>query len=139
MAEEQETAQAQEEANDPRPGYIRIETGSTKHPDAAESEDGRVAATIGVFVGENLQEAVDKYGEDFVRDNFIRSVVVATQGKVRRELDSGVPINTVEDNLDDLDPTEQRASVTDPQAQAMKALQRMTPEQKAAFREMIGG
>lgn len=131
--EEQATQAEQEEEQDPRPGYTRIETGSTKHPEAAESEDGRVVARIGVYTGDTLEEAIERYGEEFVFSNYKRSVIVASQGKVRRELDAGTPISTVEDNLDDLDPTEQRSTIQDPQVQAMRAFNNMSDEQKEQF------
>lgn len=136
-AEAQSNQQEVAEDKDPRPGYERIVTGSTKHPDAAEAEDGRVEAVIGVKVGDNLREAVEAYGEDFVYENYVRSVVVAAQGKVRRELDNGAPVSAVEAELDDLDPTEKRTTVQDPQAQAMRAFQKMDEEQKAKFREIM--
>jgi len=134
MAEEQEAQVA-----DPRPGYIRIETGSTKHPDAKDSEDGKVTAVIGVFVGNNLKQAVEKYGEEFVLDNYKRSVIVTAQGKVRRELDQGIPVSQVEENLDDLDPTEKSAGIQDPQAQAMRAYQKMDEAQRAEFLRLMKG
>jgi len=130
--------EAQNDGGDPRPGYILVETGSTKHPDAADSEDGKVVAEIGVKVGDNLKEAVETYGEDFVYDNYVRQVVVSAQGKVRRELDQGTPVSAVEAEFDDLDPTEKRTTVQDPQAQAMRALNKMSPEEKAKFRALLG-
>lgn len=142
MAEQEaQTAdQVQEEAGDEnqgRPGYIEVTTGSTKHPDAEQAEDGKVEAVIGVKVGDSLRDAVEEYGEEFVYDQYIRSVTVAAQGKVRRELDKGVPVSTVEQELDDLDPTEKRTTVKDPQAQAMAAWKNMDPEQKAKFRTIM--
>lgn len=142
MAEQEQTAPAQEaedQNQDPRPGYLRIETGSTKHPDAKDSEDGKVVATIGVFVGDSLKDAVQKYGEDFVMDNYKRSVIVTAQGKVRRELDQGVPVGQVEENLDDLDPTEKSAGITDPTVQAMRAFQKMDPAQREEFLKSLQG
>lgn len=138
MAEAQaEQAQKEQEEQDPREGYERVVTGSTKHPDAADAEDGRVEAVIGVYVGDNLREAVEKYGEDFVYENYVRSVVVAAQGKVRRELDNGTPVAAVEQEFDDLDPTEKRTTIQDPQAQAMRAFQKMSEEQKEQFRKIM--
>lgn len=128
----------EQDGGDPRAGYISVETGSTKHPDADSAEDGKVTAVIGVKVGDNLREAVEEYGEDFVYDNYVRQVVVSAQGKVRRELDQGTPVSAVEQEFDDLDPTEKRTTVQDPQAQAMRALNKMSPEQKARFRELMG-
>ena len=136
MSEEQTQAPAQEEV-DPRPGYQRIETGSTKHPDAKESEDGKVTAVIGVYVGGSIAEAVDKYGEEFVFENYVRNLVVAAQGKVRRALDQGVPVSKVEDEFDDLDPTEKSSGIADPQVAAMRAYQRMSDEEKAKFLAMF--
>lgn len=132
-------AEKEEEVQDPRPGYLRIETGSTKHPDAKDSEDGKVTAVIGVFVGDSLKDAVEKYGEDFVMDNYKRSVIVTAQGKVRRELDQGVPVTQVEENLDDLDPTEKSAGITDPTVQAMRAFQKMDPAQREEFLKSLQG
>lgn len=141
MAEQDQTQTAQEEqeeqAGDSRPGYIAVTTGSTKHPDAKDAEDGKVEAVIGVKVGDSLREAVEEYGEEFVFDQYVRSVTVAAQGKVRRELDKGVPVNTVENELDDLDPTEKRTTVKDPQAQAVAAWKNMDEEQKAKFRAIM--
>lgn len=131
-------AEAENDGGDPRQGYIAVETGSTKHPDAESAEDGKVTATIGVNVGDNLREAVELYGEDFVYDNYVRQVVVSAQGKVRRELDAGTPVSAVEQEFDDLDPTEKRTSVQDPQAQAMRALKKMSPEQRERFRQLMG-
>lgn len=127
----------QQEDGDPRQGYISVETGSTKHPDAEDAEDGKVTAKIGVFVGDTLREAVEEYGEEFVYNNYVRQVVVTTQGKVRRELDAGAPVSSVEENFDDLDPTEKRSTVQDPQAQAMRALKNMDEEQKEKFRQLV--
>lgn len=128
--ETQDQVNTPEEPQDDRQGYIRVATGSTKHPEAKESEDGRIEAVIGVFVGDTLKEAVEKYGEDFVHGNYVRSVVVASQGKVRRELDQGTPVAAVEQEYDDLDPTEQKSSIQDPQAQAMRAFNKLDPEKK---------
>lgn len=125
------------EEQDPRPGYIRIETGSTKHPDAKDAEEGKVTAVIGVFVGASLKNAVEKYGEEFVFENYKRSVVITSQGKVRRELDQGIPVAQVEENLDDLDPTEKSAGIQDPQAQAMRAFQKMDDSQRAEFLKLM--
>jgi len=141
MAEQDQTQIAQEEqeeqAKDSRTGYVEVTTGSTKHPDAKDAEDGKVEAVIGVKVGDSLREAVEEYGEEFVFDQYVRSVTVAAQGKVRRELDKGVPVNTVENELDDLDPTEKRTTVKDPQAQAVAAWKNMDEEQKAKFRNIM--
>lgn len=136
---EQDNATPEQEETTLGSGYIKIETGSQKHPEAKESEDGRVVATIEVYVGESLKDAVEKYGEDFVMENYKRSVIVACQGKVRRELDQGVPVATVEDNLNDLDPTEKQSTIQDPQVQAMKAFQRMSPEEQAQYLKLIQG
>lgn len=138
MADEQTQVQeAPTEELDARPGYERIETGSTKHPDAKESEDGRVVAVIGVYVGEDLKSAVEKHGEEFVFSNYKRSVVITSQGKVRRELDQGIPVSTVEENLDDLDPTEKASTIQDPQAQAMRAFQKMDDAQREQFLSLM--
>jgi len=130
--------EVKEQEGDSRPGYILIETGSTKHPDAEDSEDGKVVAEIGVKVGDSLKEAVETYGENFVYNNYVRQVIVSAQGKVRRELDQGTPVSAVEAEFDDLDPTEKRTTVQDPQAQAMRALNKMSPEEKAKFRALLG-
>lgn len=141
MADQEQEAQDPQQDGDQsgnsREGYINVETGSTKHPDAENTEDGKVVATIGVEVGESLRDAVELYGEEFVYDQYIRSVTVAAQGKVRRELDKGVPVNTVEQELDDLDPTEKRTTVKDPQAQAVAAWNNMDEDEKAKFRAIM--
>lgn len=141
MAEQEAATQTQEapedQNGDNRDGYVEVVTGSTKHPDAEQAEDGKVEAVIGIKVGNTLREAVEKYGEDFVFNQFIRSVTVSAQGKVRRELDKGIPVSSVEQELDDLDPTEKRTTVKDPQAQAMSAWKNMDPEQKERFRALM--
>ena len=115
------------------PGFVLVTTGSTKHPDAEASETGKVEASITVFVGESVQDAIDKYGEEFVFDNYERSLVISAQNRVRRELDNGVPISNVEKDLDDLDPTEKRASTASPMSTALRSVSKMTPEEKAAL------
>lgn len=129
LAQDQPNAEPQ----DSRPGYEVITTGSTKHPEAKNSENGTAEAAIGVFLGDTLADAVEKYGEDFVFNNYKRNVVVSVQGKVRRALDAGTPISTVEEEFDDLDPTEQRSTIQDPQVIAMRAFMKMDPEKQAEF------
>ena len=118
-------------------GVIQVETGSTKHPDAAHSEDGRVSATISFFVGDSIADAAEKYGEDFVYEQYIRSVVVAAQGKVRRALDQGIAIDKVEAEFNDLDPTEKSAGIADPQAQALRAFNKMDEGAQAQLLEAL--
>lgn len=118
-------------------GVIEIETGSTKHPDAATMEDGRVSATIGVYVGGSVAEAAEKYGEEFVHEQYVRSVVVAAQGKVRRALDQGIAIDKVEAEFNDLDPTEKSAGIADPQAQALRAFNKMDEGSQAQLLEAL--
>lgn len=125
--------------NNLAPGYINVTTGSTKHPDAADAEGGKVEATISLFVGASLEEAVEKYGEEFVYDNYERSLVISAQNRVRRELDTGVPVAQVEKDLDDLDPTEKRSSSASPMSTALKSIGQMSPEEKAALLAQLQG
>jgi len=117
--------------------YIEITTGSTKHPDAKGTEEGRVEVVTTLKIGDTLKDAVEFYGEDFVFDCYQRSVVVAAQGKIRRAMDEGIPLSTVEQEFDDLDPTEKKSSITDPETLAMRAVSKMSPEQLAKFREIL--
>lgn len=143
MSEETQDQAAEQETQDP--SYIIVTTGSSKHPDAAHSEDGRVEANTSLFVGntedpaQGLEEAIEKYGHKFVHDQFIRSVTVSTQGKVRRELDNGVPVTKVEEIYDDCDPTETRSSTKDPVSSAMSAFSKMSDEEKAQFIASLEG
>jgi len=119
------------------PSYITIETGSQKHPEAQNTEDGRVVASVEIFVGKDLEEAVEKYGEEFILESYKRSVIVSVQGKVRRALDQGISVAKVEEEFNHSDPTEKATTVADPQALALRAFNRMSPEEREKFLALL--
>lgn len=119
-------------------GYIKVTTGSTKHPDAKASESGRIEAVVDVYAGETIADAVSKYGEDFVHAKYIKALVIDVQATVRRELDKGIPVNKVEEELNDLDPTEKRTGIADPQAQALAAWNKMSEADRETFLAATG-
>lgn len=80
--------------------------------------------------GGNLQEAVEKFGEEVVFSNYLRSGKIAIQAAMRRYLATGVEGDALQEKVNAIKLGVAAERIVDPGQQALNAFARMTPEQQ---------
>jgi hypothetical protein len=83
--------------------------------------------------GENLQDAVAKFGEEVVFTNFRAQSVIRAQAIARSEMEADKSAEEIQSILDAWKPGVQRAREVDPYAAAANAYSKLTPEEQAEF------
>ena len=136
MAEEQAQEQTQEEKGLVSEGVVEIEasTPADKVPyeiELPEEADGRVSASFNFPVGGSLQEDIEMYGEDTVRDFWLRQAVVKGQSAIRRELQNGTHPNDIAETLSGWRPDVTHTASRDPKASVMQNYKKLSDEERA--------
>ena len=114
--------------------YIEVEA-STKADDVPQGEefadeDGRVEAGFNFKVGASLEEDIEMYGEETVRDMWLRSATVKAQSAIRRELKNGTHPDDIPETLSDWRPDVQHTVQKDPKSSIMSNYKNLSPEEK---------
>lgn len=119
--------------------YVEVEatTSPEKVPEGEEvaNQEGRVAGEFKFAVGENLQEDIEIFGEEIVREFWLRSAVIKGQSAIRRELESGTHPDDIAEVLADWRPDVQHTAQKDPKASVMQNFNKLTDEEK---QELLG-
>lgn len=131
-----------EPADEQEGDYTGVASAKTEKPDHPNAdENGIVEVSIPYDCGSNLDEAVERFGEEFVFDHFQTLFERKLQNKARRELKDGIPVEKVEElySIENYDPKASRRgrSSEDPMTSAMKALGQLSDEEKAELREQL--
>lgn len=125
MSEQDQNAQS---------NYVEIEasTNADKTPFAeAADEDGRVSAQFNFKVGGSLQEDIEMFGEDVVREHWLRSATVKGQSAIRRELENGTHPDDIAEQLGDWRPDVTHTTKKDPKAAIISNYNKLSDEEKA--------
>lgn len=126
--------------------FVEVEatTSADKVPNGEEvaNQDGRVEGTFNFAVGGSLQEDIEMFGEDIVREFWLRSAVIKGQSAIRRELESGTHPDDIAEQLADWRPDVQHTASKDPKASVMQNFQKLPKDEKeqllAQLREQAG-
>lgn len=116
-----------------RKKVIKIEatTAAEKCPDGSQdyADEGRIGASFRFDPGQDIEDAVEKYGHDNIFDLYIAQAIVKAQAAIRRELESGTPPEQVGKALSDWRPDVQHRTGKDPVQSAIKAASSLDSEE----------
>lgn len=94
-------------------------------------------ATVLVDLGENLDDAVERFGKDVVFSNYLANVKITVQGGIRRYLEAGLDVDAIQDKFTDYKPGVTLDRVVDPVAALAAKFAKMSPEEQAkAFADL---
>lgn len=110
--------------------YVDIEA-TAKDPNAPEDSNERVEGAFQFVVGADLAEDIQKFGEDTVREMWIRGAVIKAQGAVRTELGSGTHPDDIPEQLADWRPDVTHTAKKDPKTSILANWSKMSDEEKA--------
>lgn len=131
MAKEKQEQQDQQETVD---GKLTIKaTGKVGEGENAE----RVEGSIQYDVGENLQEATSKFGEELVHDLFKRALTVKVQAAIRREIENGAHPDDLQQILGSWDPSQTHTVRKDPKSSILKDFASLSEEEKMEILEAL--
>lgn len=111
-----------------------VEAGKTIEVDG---EEQHVTAKVFYDAGSNLDDAVDKYGEDLVFGLYKSEMFKKLKSAIRRELNSGTPPDQVPDRLSNWRPDKPHHVAKNPEQAGLDAFDQMTPEQQQEHLEKI--
>ncbi|OQB10010.1 MAG: hypothetical protein BWY21_00574 [Parcubacteria group bacterium ADurb.Bin216] len=80
--------------------------------------------------GGNIQEAIEKFGEDVVFSNYLRAGKITIQAAVRRYLAAGVEGDALQEKVNGIKLGVAAERIVDPGQVALNAFAKMTPEQQ---------
>lgn len=89
-------------------------------------------ATIMVDLGDNVQDAIDRFGDEVVFSNYQANVKITVQGGIRRYLESGLSQDEIQAKFDGYKPGVTLERVVDPVAALASKFAKMSPEEQAA-------
>jgi hypothetical protein len=99
-------------------------------------------ATIIVDLGENVEDAIARFGAEVVFSNYLANVKIGVQSGIRRYLEAGLAAADVQAKFENYKPGVTLDRVVDPIAAMAAKLQKMTPEEReaafAALRAKLG-
>jgi len=106
-------------------------------------DEGAKEAAVLVDLGENAQDAIDRFGADVVFSNYIANVKIGVQAGIRRYLKAGLDVAGIQAKFDNFKPGVTMDRVVDPIAALAHKMATMTPEEReaafAALRARIEG
>lgn len=94
-------------------------------------------ATVIVDLGENVEDAIARFGADVVFSNYLANVKIGVQSGIRRYLDAGLDANAIQAKFDSYKPGVTLDRVVDPVAAMAAKLAKMTPEEQEAALEQL--
>jgi len=94
-------------------------------------------ATVVVDLGENLEDAVARFGAEVVFSNYIANVKIGVQSGIRRYLEAGKTNEEIQTVFDTYKPGVTMDRVVDPVAALAAKFSKMSPEEQAqAFEDL---
>lgn len=104
-----------------------------------EGHEERLEGKFNFVVGDGIQEDIEMFGEELVRDMWLRSAVVKGQAAIRRELENGVHPDDIADALSDWRPDVTHTSSKDPKKTIMQKFAGLSEEERAEVLAALGG
>lgn len=98
---------------------------------AKDGKDGK-EATVLVDLGENLQDATDRFGAEVVFSNYLANVKIGVQSGIRRYIKASLDANAIQAKFDAYKPGVTLDRVVDPMAAMAAKLLKMSPEEREA-------
>ena len=106
---------------------------------ANKSVDGdERTATVVTDLGENLTDAVGKFGEDVVFSNYKRAVTITAQAAIRRMLEQNLDQDTITNKMSSWKPGVALDRSVDPVAALKAKMSTMSKAEKKALLEELG-
>jgi len=103
---------------------------------AKDGKDGKEASVL-VELGENVQEAIEKFGAEVVFSNYLANVKIGVQSGIRRYIKAGLDSAAIQAKFDAYKPGVTMDRVVDPIAAMAAKLSKMSPEDRAAAFEEL--
>lgn len=131
---------AEEQNADPKVVVVEASTPVDKVPyeiELPEDAEGRVSASFNFSVGENLDEDVEMYGEDTVRDLWLRQAVVKAQSAIRRELQNGTHPEDIAEQLGGWRPDITHTTTKDPKTSIKQDFKKLSGEERAELLALL--
>lgn len=88
-------------------------------------------AAVMVDLGDNVQDAITRFGEEVVFSNYIANVKIGVQSGIRRYLEAGLDQDAIQAKFGDFKPGVTLDRVVDPIAALAAKFAKMTPEEQA--------
>lgn len=132
MAEQVEQEQAVDnEESKGQAGYIEIQA-TAKDPES-EEDGARIEGSFNFPVGADLAEDAEIYGEETVRELWLRGLTVKAQAAIRREIENGTHPDDLEDVLGggNWRPDATHTTKKDPKTSIMADYKKLSPEERA--------
>lgn len=99
---------------------------------AGKDKDAR-SLTVDFDLGENLKDAVKKFGEDAVYRGFQQAEVVNVQGHIRRLLKAGKTDKEIVESLNDYEVGAKKKRGKTAMEKTMDLWEKLTPEERKAL------
>ncbi len=137
MSEENVAAQQEEQDKSLiTNGFVKIEASTPKDKvpfeiELPEDAGGRVTAGFEFAVGKDIQEDIEMYGEETVRDLWLRQLVVKAQAGIRRELTNGTHPDDMAEAMSGWRPDVQHTTKRDPKTSIKADFKKLSPEERA--------
>lgn len=94
-------------------------------------------ATILVDLGDNVQDAIERFGAEVVMSNYLANAKIGVQAGIRRYLEAGLSTDDIQKKFEGYKPGVTMDRVVDPIAAMAAKLSKMTPEEReAAFAQL---
>lgn len=94
-------------------------------------------AAIMVDLGENMQDAADRFGADVIFSNYLANVKIGIQSGIRRYLEAGKSQQEIQQMFSNYKPGVTMDRVVDPIAALARKMAAATPEEQAAMFEEL--
>lgn len=112
--------------------FVEVEA-SAKDPHAPEDSGERVEGSFNFQVGESLAEDIEMYGEDTVREMWLRAATVKGQSAIRSELESGTHSDDVAEQLATWRPDVTHTAKKDPKTAILSNWKNLSEEEREAI------
>ena len=99
---------------------------------AKSPKAGNREVEVMIDLGENLQDATEKFGEEVVYTNFKASAVITAQAACRRYMEKGLDDDAIQSKLSAWKPGVAAERVADPMSSIMSKFNSLSAEDKAA-------
>lgn len=97
------------------------------------AKKGDVSASILYDFGEDVDEAIEKFGGDVVYSGFCKSSIIVAQAAIRRYLETGASEEQIQEKLADWKPGVAMTRVVDPVGAILNKFGDMSDEEQGAL------
>lgn len=103
-----------------------------------EGHEERLEGRFNFQIGENIQEDIEMFGEDVIRDMWTRAATVKAQAAIRRELENGTHPDDIPEALSDWRPDVQHTTQKDPKLTIKQKFAQLSDEERAEVLAALG-